>query len=199
MDMEIYQSNSHRSREAAEGQPIEEKKKVEKVVVGQVKTKKKNRFNQMIGNLVSDDARDIKSYLFSDIVIPTIKKAITETVDMILYGGSRNRKSNISRVSYRSYYDEPRSRDISDSRALTMYNYDDIILESRGEAEEVLSQMNDLIDTYKIASVADLYDLVGLTGNYTDNKYGWTNLRNAEVVRARDGYMLKLPKALPLK
>ena len=50
-----------------------------------------------------------------------------------------------------------------------------------------------------MVSVMDLYDLVGITGQYTDNKYGWTNLRNAEPVRTRDGYMLKLPRAIPLK
>ena len=40
--------------------------------------------------------------------------------------------------------------------------------------------------------------LVGVSGNYTDNKYGWTDIRNASVIRVRDGYMIKLPKALPL-
>ena len=72
------------------------------------------------------------------------------------------------------------------------------MLETRGEAEDVLSRMDELIDTYGVVSVADLYDLVGISCNYTDNKYGWTNLRNAEPVRVRDGYMLKLPKALPI-
>ena len=64
--------------------------------------------------------------------------------------------------------------------------------------EEVLSQMDNIIETYRMASVADLFDLVGESCNFTDQKYGWTNLRNAEVVRVRDGYMIKLPKALPL-
>ena len=48
-------------------------------------------------------------------------------------------------------------------------------------------------------TVADLYDLVGLNHNFTDNKYGWTNLRNAQPVRDRDGYyILKLPRAVPI-
>ena len=65
--------------------------------------------------------------------------------------------------------------------------------------EEVLDKMFELLDTYQFVSVADLYDLVGVTGNYTDNKYGWTNLRGAEPVRMRDGgYALKLPKAYPI-
>ena len=66
------------------------------------------------------------------------------------------------------------------------------------EAEDVLERMDELIATYQVVSVADFYDLVGVSGNYTDNKYGWTDIRNASVIRVRDGYMIKLPKALPL-
>ena len=78
-------------------------------------------------------------------------------------------------------------------------NKGDIILESRVEAEDVISRMKEIIETYGFVRVTDLYDLVGITGDYTDNKYGWTNIRGAEPVRVRDGYMLKLPKAVPLK
>lgn len=197
--MEIYQSNSHRSKELVEEQPVEEKKKIEKVITGSVKTKKKSGMSKLFKNIVSDDARDIKTYLMGDIIVPTIKKTISDTVDMILFGGSKRNKSSVSRVSYRSFYDEPRTRDVRDSALAIGYSYDDIILSSRGDAEEVLSQLNDMIDTYSIASVADLFDLVGITGNYTDNKYGWTNLRNADVIRTRDGYMLKLPRPCPIK
>lgn len=202
MNMEIYQSNSHKSKELVnEAQPAtDEKRKVEKVVTGTVRTKKKSGFGKVFKNIVSEDARDIKTYLVSDIIVPTIKKTISDTVDMILFGGSRKNRSTASRVSYRSYYDDP--RDTRDSRPLASsisYNYDDIVVDSRGDAEAVLSQMNDILDTYKIVSVADLYDLVGLTGNYTDNKYGWTNLSSAEVVRVRDGYKIDLPRTVPLK
>ena len=59
--------------------------------------------------------------------------------------------------------------------------------------------MDELIETYGMVSVMDLYDLVGVSGNYTDNKYGWVNIKNAEPVRTMGGgYMLKLPKAIPL-
>jgi hypothetical protein len=49
-----------------------------------------------------------------------------------------------------------------------------------------------------MVSVADFYDLVGVDGTYTDNKYGWTNIRNAYVNRVRDGYVIKLPRAISL-
>ena len=58
--------------------------------------------------------------------------------------------------------------------------------------------MQDIIETYGFVTVADLYDMVDLTPPYTANKYGWTNLRNADVVRIRDGWIVKLPKAMPI-
>ena len=96
---------------------------------------------------------------------------------------------------YRNFYDR---RDDGPRRlnapVRNGYDLNDIVLETRGEAEDVLARMDELVEQYGVVSVADLYDLVGITGNYTDNKYGWTNIRNAEPIRVRDGYLLKLPK-----
>ena len=59
--------------------------------------------------------------------------------------------------------------------------------------------MDELIDAYGLVRVADLKDLVGISGPYTDNKYGWTNIRNAEIVRVRDGgYWIKMPRPIPI-
>ena len=193
-----YKSNSNRSKEAK----LEEHK-VEKVVKGPVVTRKKSGLDKLKGEFISDDAKNIKSYVFGEVLIPAIKKAIsdivTDGIAILLYGESRNggnRRSTADRVSYRSYYDT--SYDRRSPIRSTSYTYDDIILNSRGEAEDVLIRMDELMETYGLVRVADLYDLVGITGNYTDNKYGWTNIRNAEIVRVRDGYMIKMPRAVPI-
>ena len=197
--MEDYKPNSHRSKEE---QNLPEKK-IEPVVKGKVTTKK-NNVRKLTNTFVTEDIQNVKSYVLMDVLVPAIKKAISDIVtngiDMLLYGetGRSKRKTNASVVSYRNYYDSRREERYSSSRTRTGYSYDDVVLETRGEAEDVLSRMDELIDTYGVVSVADLYDLVGISCNYTDNKYGWTNLRNAEPVRVRDGYMLKLPKALPI-
>lgn len=196
MDIPEYKSNSFKSKEMTARN--EEKKKIEKVVTGQVKTKKKSGMSKFMSGLVSDDAQNIKSYLVKDVVMPTIKKTITDIVDMILYGGKhKSSRTPASRVSYRSFYDEPRER--REPVASQAYNYDDVILDSRGDAEEVLDRLNEIIDQYQIASVADFYELVGVSGTYTDNRYGWTNLSGACVERTRDGYQIRLPRALPIK
>ena len=203
--MSEYKPNSHKFKEEQKETSLE-KKKVEKVISGTAKTKKKTEIAKLADVFISEDVTNVKSYVLTDILIPAIKKLIsdivTDGIDMILYGGSgRSKKtSNASKVSYRNYYDRPNDRHtVNESRPRMEYSYDKIFLESRGEAEEVLTRMDELIETYGFASVADLYDLVGITGSYTDNKYGWTNLRSAESVRVRSGeYLLKLPKALPI-
>ena len=198
--MQDYKPNSHRFREEKKKNP--EEKKVEKVVKGGVKRKKKNEIHKFADVFISEDISSVKSYIFLDVLVPAVKKAILDIVtngaDMLLYGGnSKGRKSsNASFVSYRNYSDRDR-RTVNDSRA-SGYSCDDLIFDSRGEAEEVLTRMDELLDSYGLATVADLYDLVGVTGNYTDCKYGWTSLRYAEVVRVRDGWKIKLPKALPI-
>lgn len=195
MDYDL-KPNSHKFKEE-QAAAATEKKKVEKVVTGAVRTKKKSGFSKFFGGFISEDAPNAKTYIFEDVIIPMIKKGIVDFVDIIVNGRkTRNGKSGGVKVSYRSFYDDPRDS----TPVRTTYNYDEVILDSRGEAEEVLCQMNDLIDTYGVVSVADLYDLVGITGDYTANKYGWTNIRNAEAVPVRGGgWLLKMPKALPLK
>ena len=206
--MEEYKSNSYRSKETQKNDNVKpEDRKIEKVVTGVVKTKKKSKISQAMDNFISEDAKNVKSYVFGEVLIPAIKKAIsdivTDGIDIILYGEARgkNRRSTADRVSYRSYYDDRGGRNRMNERQAIMagsYSYDDIILSTRGEAEDVLSRMDELIETYGLVRVADLYDLVGITGNYTDNKYGWMNIRNAEIIIVRDGYMIKMPRAVPI-
>ena len=123
---------------------------------------------------------------------------------MVLYGekkGSRtSRVGNRSIVNYNSISNGPRreERRTVSSNTRARHSFDDIVLSSRGEAEEVISHLVDLTIDYGQASVSDLYDLIGITGNFTDNKYGWTDLSSASVSRTRDGYVLNLPRTIVL-
>ena len=181
-----------------------ERPKVNKVVTGNVK-RSKNGGSKLADVFISEDVSNVKNYILMDVIVPAIKKAISDVItngiDMLLYGSNGRTNANrstASTISYNRYYgrdDHPRT---SDPVQTSRYSYDNITLDTRGEAEEVLARMDEIIDTYKMVRVADFYDLVGVTGNYTDNKYGWTNIRNAEVIRVRDGYRIKLPRALPI-
>lgn len=206
--MEEYKPNSYKVREEQKNASIEEKKKVEKVTTNKVITKKKSEVTKFKDVFISEDAASVGSYLFMDVLIPALKNTVE---DLVTYGirrllrgdtGTRRSGSSIDSISYRDYNKISKRDDVryeDSSRTRTGYNYDDVIVGSRAEAEEVLMRLDELIETYGQASVADLYDLVGITGKYTDNNYGWTNIRNSEPVQVRDGYLLRLPKVGPLR
>lgn len=204
MEMPDYKPNSYKYKK--EQEELAEERRVSKIVQGNVKVKKKNDIRRFTDGLISEDAQTIKSYIIMDILIPTFKNTIldiiTGTAEKI-FGDDRRgrRRSTVDRVSYINYSDRYRERDTrsNDSVRRSACDFDDIVVDSRGEAEEVLAQLDAMIETYRVARVSDLYDLVGVTGPHTANRYGWTNLRNAEAVRLRDGgYLLKLPRAVPI-
>ena len=211
--MENYTGNSIKSREAAKTEKPE--KKVEKVVKGNVKIKKKSELSKMASSIVSSEVNSIKDYIIYEVIIPAVRDTISDvligSVNMLFHGDAKagryygrggSRGTNASRVSYRDYYDR-RDRDGDRDRDRdrnVIYSYDDVILDSKADAEEVLERLDELIDQYGIATVADLFELVGQSGNgYTDRNYGWTNLKSADYFRERHGdYRLKLPRACPI-
>lgn len=207
--MENYTPNSHKYR-AEQKADAPERKKQEKIVSGTVKTKKKSSTSKLAETFISEDAANVKSYIVMDVLIPAVKNLfadiVTDGINMLLFGGSRRSSgsSSSSRVPYVSYNrfsdkrDDRRSEPVA--RGRNGYSCDDIELETRGEAEDVLSRMGEIIDNYDgIVSVADLYEMVGLPTKYTDFKYGWTSVRNVEIVRLRGGgYLLKFPRPCPI-
>lgn len=202
--MEEYKSNSHKAR--AERAADVPEKKVEKVVSGPVKVKKKSGLSKAAGMIISEDAGNVGSYVVMEVLVPAIKKAVkdivTDGIEILLYGEPRRDKRsggiNANYVNYSKYSSVDRRDSGYRSEPRNRLAYDDIVVDTRAEAEEVLSQMAALIDQYGVASIADLCDLVGIQHQYTDNKYGWTNIRNAEPVRVSNGWLLKMPKVLPI-
>lgn len=181
--------------------------KVEKVVTSAVHVKKKGFIKRVTSKLLADDAQNIKTFIITDTIIPAIRNLIYDmcvgALDMSLFGGTktRNRRRDIGRsyVSYQSYYDNPKRDRPSERRNQnTKANIDDVVFESRGEAEMVLTSMIDIIDEYGQISVANFYELVGITGDFTDNSYGWKNLASAKVNRMREGYVIDLPRPVLL-
>lgn len=201
--MQDYRPNSNRFREERKKAALEDKK-IEKVVKGSVTTKKKGEMSKIKEAIISEDADNVLSYIWSEGLVPTIKKAIvdigTDALNIIFLGGTGRSKSSTSSVNYVSYsrFSDSKDRRGPEPVARTRFDYDTFVYTHRSDAEAVLEQMNDVIDMYGYVTVADLYDMIEKSHPYTSNDYGWTNLRNADVVRVRDGYVLKLPKAMPL-
>ena len=208
MDEMEYKPNSHKYKERQKAADNGEKR-AEKVVQGKVKLKKKNEVRKFADVFVAEDAHNVKEYLLMEVAIPAIKNTIidliTNGVTMLFNGetGTRTRKRSGDYVSYRDYSSRDRDRDRRDRRdsgARARFDFDDLVFGSRADADATLEQMDDIIDRYGWATVLDLYESADLGGSapWTANKYGWTSMRSADVIKVRDGYVIKLPKAMPL-
>ena len=210
MDIGQYPSNSHKSKEE---QKKQEEKSVGQIVKTPAKRRRQGDLEKFARSIVAEDARTVRTNIVTNVLIPGFKELlydiVTKGARIVFYGedGSKDvRSGNSSKVSYRSYYDAHRSErprenkiDYREPRTAVGYDYDNIIIASKGEAEDVLTRMDEMIDTYGAVSVADFYEMVGITGEYTDNNYGWTDLRSAYVSRTRDGFIIRFPPSIALK
>lgn len=206
MDIKDYPGNSHKSRNASSEEP----KKIEKVIKGSVVTRKKTLSRRFIDIFFGDDVDSVSSYIMYEVLIPAVKDTVFDMIrggtEMLLFGDSKgatrqSRRGNgkayvrYDRVSYR---DEERRRNVS-QRNRARHNFDEIILDSYVEAEEVLNILIELIERYDMATVADLYELVGIERTHADEKWGWENLANSKITRVRgSGYLLDLPRPILL-
>lgn len=214
MDSE-FPSNRKTEKPAPRNKATE--KKVEQVVQSEVVRRKKPLGKRFTEHFVGGDARSVWGYVAFDVLIPAAKDmfadAVSQGVERMIFGEARSTSRRTgarpggSYVSYNRYSagsrkiggpPDDRSRHELSRRARASHDFDEIILGTRVEADEVIDRLFDLVSKYEAATVADLYDLVGISGSYTDDKWGWLDLRGAGVTRVRNGYLLDLPKPEPL-
>jgi hypothetical protein len=198
--------------EASKREPVYDKA-VERVTTGEVTRRKKPLRKQLSETFVGGDLKSTASYVIFDVLLPAAKDMIVEAgsqgIEKLIFGDSRRRGATPPQAGPMGYVNYQRmtsgfSRGLSSpQRALSRqararHNFDEIVLEERSEAENVIDKLFDLVSQYATASVADLYELVGLPSVHTDHKWGWSNLAGAGVSRVRGGYLLDLPDPHPI-
>lgn len=211
--MDNYPSNSHKQKLEEPKPKKAEAKKVEKVISGEAVRRKKPLSKRFTETFVQGEAKGVGSYILFDVLVPaakdTIADAFSQGIERMLFGEARStsrrghRPTGGGYTSYNRYSSKapPWQREDRPSmsrRGRATHDFDEIILATRVEAEEVIDRLFDLVSKYDTATVNDLYDLVGITGNYTDDKWGWVDIRGAGVTRVRNGYLLDLPRPEPL-
>jgi hypothetical protein len=204
--MEEFPSNSQRVKRQAKAEKPEEKK-VEQVTTGSVSRRKKPLGRRFAEVFTGDDTKGVMEYVFMDVLIPAAKDmvadAVSQGVERKLFGEVRSRGRSSIRSGGGSWtpYNRPSSSPLRNEprgmsrQARATHNFDDLILENRVDADEVLASLDALIREYEVATVRDLYELVGETASFTDEKYGWVDLSGAGSRRSRGGgYVLILPR-----
>lgn len=209
-----FPSNAHKQKA-----PKPEPKKIEKVISSEVIRRKKPFLKRGFWVFLKGTVKGGLEFVLLDVLVPQTKNMLADGViqgaERMIYGESHSRgrssgyrsgggSNGFVNYNYRSSPNTPRDgrredpRNSMSRRARANHDFDEIILPTRVEAEEVIDRLFELVSKFELASVSDLYDLLGIEWDYTDRAWGWTDIRGAGVTRVRNGYLLDLPKPEPI-
>lgn len=178
---------------------------------GEVK-QKRNIAGEFINAIANEsDGTPRSEYLFKKVIVPAISKTILDIcsnianafvggVELVLYGSKSPQRSANNQGGYRySYVDYTKPSYTSNSYSVppqtrVKESPDALTFTYEEDAKAVRDQMNDLIDGAGRASIADLYAIIKKPSSYTDDNYGWDDLRTATITNTRDGWLLRFPR-----
>lgn len=201
-----YQGNTNKGKEP------KPEKVIEKVVTGEVIQKPKSLGRRFKTVFLGGDFKAASGYVIADVIFPAVRNVVFDSIskgaERVIFGESARRHRPPEyrpTVQYNNPINrpwapsDPRMRpNLPDQPAhrwrQTRRNSNDIIVQSRQEAELIVERLIDCIDQYQVASLADLYDLLGWTNSPIDNKWGWTYLHNVDIRSTPEGYLIDLPQ-----
>lgn len=166
------------------------------------------------GLLGPNGVKAIFTYLGKEVVAPAIKdtvvNSITTGVNMMAYGEDRTRynntnggwvnpmRGNVTYTNYSSAYHQTNSTTNMASPA-NPGRVKDIFFYTHQDAQVVLDNLCNDINTYGYARLADYYDYAGQPSvNYMDNAFGWRYLGGIRIINTRGKYMIGFPPVVAL-
>lgn len=199
---EEFPSNSKHQKKDSTARP-----EVKSIVTGGVRVKAKTPTNAFKDVIWGKYVRPALIFAGVSIVLPALKDmaedAVTGMIRGAFNGGEYNRasrtKGNGNYINYSSFSKEKKEepRQLS-QQARARHDFNELVLDSRAEGDMILETLQDLIDRYGHAKVSDMYGLAGISGSFTDEKYGWFDLTGASVRRHQGGYLLAMPRTQPI-
>lgn len=212
--MTDYQNNSHKAKEG--GKPVEEKK-IERITSAEVVMRKIGPWMKLKRIILEIDVPGLVNFAIYEHVIPKTRNMVYDiivgsagrAIYKDTYRGDPRAPSSVigaavqrGLTTYTPYnqaslpsqrYADPRGmpqlpavRATADARGYTIV--------SRSEAERVLETMGAVIDRYDVVTVADLHEMIGLEFTPIDNRWGWNDVREAQITQRRDGWLLEVPQ-----
>lgn len=215
-----FPSNSHRAKNpetakpATPAEPTRERR-VAQVVDGDQVTRRKRPLRKRMGDaFTSADGESVASFIWRDIIAPMSRDMLYDVINggaqRAIFGEARRGPSRGYGASpyggggntpYNARYANPASTPAPaiSGTGRQYHNFEEIIIPERHQAEEVRTILYDLIDRFGVAKVADFYDAVGITPKFTDDRFGWDDLRGGKVRRVPGGYVLELPRPIAIE
>lgn len=208
--MEQYPSNTLKER----GKNSQQKPKPELkcVVTGKSKPVPQSIWSKVFVGIKPASGQTMKSFIFDEIVTPLIQRAVVEGVTgaiNYLVKGDAYADRKDTRQFGKSYinYNGISSGKSSGNAGQYVYSgkssgmdIENVWFESRVDAQHVLDEMMGVISQYDILTVNGFYDLVGQTSRIdpSNEKFGWSDLRNAYITASHGGWIIHLPRPMPI-
>ena len=137
-------------------------------------------FAHKLSEVIDEEVQDMKDELYNEQVEKDNKRDYTKPL----------------RKSGKHPWDEHKDNhaDEEETYALPM------LMHSHEDAVKVLSTLTEMIINYDVVSIADYYDLVGVSPTYEDTLYDWTgsDLTDARIITLDGEYSISLPVAKKL-
>lgn len=214
--------NSHRQREGSASPP--NRPKVERVVTGPVIQRKTPLRQKFKSTFLGGNPKEAIVNTFTNSFVPRAKEVFLDTLyegmDRMVLGEARAataRRNNglISNIfgpnpsvsqyvpynafgtgqpSQAQMQQQTAAAAILNNNSNQRIDLGQIIIPSKVEADALMTKIIWHIEEFAFFSVADLYEMLGLQAPFTDEKYGWNDVRELAVRPVSGGYLLVLPQ-----
>lgn len=184
----------------------------------------KSNFQKAIGLFFADDAEMVSESIVDDFIKPRMKSfakesvmqfkrflvdSLTGCIQMLVYGkaAQKNTTTTTFRTGGTNYTAFFEGTPVSTStvtlttpttQLTSEYGVVAVRIDTYGNAQSVLGEMIGLLKRYSHVTVADYYQLVGVTPKKTDWNYGWFDLDDVNIVAYAGGWLLQFPKPVPM-
>lgn len=213
-----FPTNAYKKREPLGVERVE-RPKIERIVDGPVLRRKRPLSRRIKETFLGGEgATGVFQFVFMEVIVPAAKDMIadsaTQAIERTVFGESRSTSrrtgsriaASVGQVAYNRFggnsvlTNREAPRQSMSTRGRAVRDFDEILLATRQEGEEVLEKMYTLLSQFGSVSVSDLEEMLGIKGEYTNQKYGWEDLTGSRLVRIRNGsYLLDLPPSQVLR
>lgn len=208
--MEQYPSNTLKERNKQAQK--KEKPDLKCVVSGKSKPVPQSLWSKVFVGIKPASGQTMKSFIFDEIVTPLIQRAVVEgvtgAINYLVKGDAyADRKNNSSFGKSYINYNGISSGKSNVNGSQYVYSgknsgmeIENVWFESRVDAQRVLDEMQNVIANYDILTVNGFYDIIGRTNiiDPSNEKFGWSDLRNAYITASRGGWVIHLPHPMPI-
>lgn len=190
---------------------LDDEKKINKVVVGKVVTRRTPIHRTIVRTFVKEDFSTVWRSVVMEVIIPSAQDTLIEGINGFaerMFGG---RSKTIGRSmatlgqTVITNYNKPSTirnePTVATPDGRAMNDFTEFVMSDMGDAKALKAELLRLATEYNYATRFDLYQIFDRPTQHVDNKWGWppADIEGAEIARVRGGgYFLELPKPVSI-